>query len=340
MLSTIFSGEEMQEGQVYTFLETEKLVSDFEYILKKYEINIESGSELERLCLNITDIVEQHVKPHLRNSKVDIRPYFRELIGLQDLMVKIVKSADNPKFSTILPYLKKLNVSSPLQNIKTSVLNQENNRIFELYTACLCLNLDIDEISIDNPDHPQGDNPDVIVKFNGKRWGLGCKVLHSSNPQTILQNLEKAVEQIEKSESEIGIPVINTKNIIEHDKLWPIINESDFANGEEPIFGAFLDRNKPISIIKNFVDDLYLDLIESISPTILQKLFIGKKSQPGCLVYSPTVTSVVQNGIPILHRLNILNLLPFDKITDECGFLLNQLNHQLQQATRIVDKLR
>ena len=119
----------MIHDQFYTYFDVEKLVQDFELILNQYGIEIQRSSELERLCLNIIDIKEKHPKPNLRAPHEDIRPYFRELLGLQDLMSKVVRAKDHPRFCSIIPHLKKLNIANPLQNINTSVLNAENNKL-------------------------------------------------------------------------------------------------------------------------------------------------------------------------------------------------------------------
>jgi len=142
----------LQHDQFYSFFEAEKLVSDFEYVLNYHGIEICKNTELERLCLNIINILELHIKPNLRNPKADIRIPLREYAGMVELMKKIVKAKDHPQFQQIIPHLKKLNNSYPLQNTGTSVREQENDKIFELFIATLCLGMNIGKISIDDPN--------------------------------------------------------------------------------------------------------------------------------------------------------------------------------------------
>lgn len=315
----------MNPDHLYSFFDAEKLVSDFEQVLNLYGIDIVNKSELERLCLNITNILEIHLKPHLRDPAIDIRIPLRDFAGLLELMIKIVKAKNHPYFHQIIPHLKKLNISNPLQNTYTKSLNQENNKIFELYIATLCLGLNTDKIYVDDPDVSKGDNPDVLALINNKMWGFGCKSLHSSHPQTIFDNLVKAVDQIEKSPAKIGIPVFNIKNIIDHDEYWPIVNDDD-----EIEYGAFIDINIPISMMYSFVDELQERIINHIGNDNLKEIFKNKKSQPGCLVYCPTTTSFVLNKQPVTTRLNIFNIMNFDNISMECMDVCYQLNHQLQ----------
>lgn len=309
----------------YSFFDAEKLVSDFADVLKSHGIEIVCNSELERLCLNIIDVLEKHLKPQLRDPKADIRIQFREYTGMQDLMVKIVKAKDNPHFQQLIPHLQKLNIANPLQNTQTSIRNQENNKIFELFIATLCLGLNTEEILVDNPNQSKGDNPDVIATIGEKMWGFGCKSLHSSHPQTIFENIEKAVDQIEKAPAQVGIPVLNIKNLVDHDKFWPIVED-----GEEPEFGAFLDINIPTSMMYSFIQQIHQELVNHVGEENLKEVFKNKKAQPGCLVYCPTTTSLVINFRPVITRLNIFNLMDFDNVSKECMVVNMKLNHQLQ----------
>ena len=196
--------------------------------------------------------------------------------------------------------------------------------------ATLCLGLNTDQIYVDDPNQSKGDNPDIIARIDGNNWGFGCKALHSQHHQTIFKNIEEAVDQIEKSESEIGIPVLTIKNIVDHDQFWPVINIQEFESGEEPIFGSFLDLNVPASMMNAFVEKMYQELVSHIGIENIRSTFKDKKSQPGCLIYCPTATSLVINQYPVTTRLNIFHLMPFDDVSMECISVMKKLNHQLQ----------
>lgn len=312
--------------EFYKFDEAEKLVYEFESVLKNINIKIKIGSELERLCLNIIDINEKHIKPYLRKPHKDYRVHLREFVGLQDLMTKIVKAKNNQNFNRLLPHLINLNKTNPLQNVETRVDNQNNNKTFELFIATLCLGINTTKISVDNPDHSQGNNPDIIAKINGKQWGFGCKSLHSSNPKTIFDRIKEAVDQIEKSESETGIPVLNIKNIVNHNQFWPILNSQEFENGADPVLGSFCDKSVAISMIKKEFDKIHQELVNCHSDENIKAIFKEKKSQPGCLIYFPTVISLL--NVPT--RLNLFSIMKFDDVSEECLTVMEKLNHQLQ----------
>ena len=313
--------------QFETFFNAQKLVDQFEYILNSNGITINFGSELERLCLNITDLVEKHLEPRLREKNQDIRPYFRECLGLYDLITKIIKSSTHPNFKNLLPYLNKMNDNNPIQNTRTSVLDQYNNKLFELYIATLCLNFEGAHLSIDDPDHSVGDNPDIIVEIDGKVWGFGCKTLHSSHPMTIFENIEKAVNQIENSNAEVGIPVINIKNIIDHDTYWPELTED---GASERCFGAFTEIIHPFQELSNFCGKIYQDIVKHVGDANIRQSFRDQKSFPAALLFGSTATTIFINDQPHPTRLNTFNIILFGDVDNHCLKVCEKLNHQLQ----------
>jgi hypothetical protein len=160
----------------YTFTHAQELVMRFERVLLSIGIKIRPGSILERLCLNTVDLCEKHEHPELRPAdSVDIRPSYREMVGLFDLLVKLVSCEGHLAFPQLAPHLQLLNAGNPLQSVSTSVLDQDNNKLFELFLAALCLGVPVDDIVLDDPHSSRGDNPDVLATYQGKRWGLACK---------------------------------------------------------------------------------------------------------------------------------------------------------------------
>jgi predicted transcriptional regulator YheO len=317
----------MIRDQFCTFFQAEKTVDVFEDVLKNNGIKIAPGSELERLCLNLTDLLEKHLKPELRDEEKDIRPYFRECLGLTDLMTKIIKSSKHDNFASLIPYLKKINKHNAIQNSKTSVLDQYNNKLFELYIATLCLNIDGAALTIDDPDHSAGDNPDILVQINDRTWGFGCKTLHSEKPMTIFENIEKAVSQIENSIADIGVPVINLKNILKHNEYWTELTESGSSIKK---FEAFTNTEAPASMICSFCGKIQNRVVNHVGLDNVTKVFEDKKSLPAALLYCSTVTSISINNQPCPTRLNTFHLLTFGKIENSSLSVFEKLNHELQ----------
>ncbi len=316
--------------QFYTYKEVVELVDQFENILRKHTLEIKQGSVLEEFCLNVVDIYDKYLNPNKRDPKIDYRSNYREFIGIQDLMIKIVRVAEHPYFDRLEPHLALLNNSIPTLNDKTPSIDQDNNKIFELYVACLCLALDPEEIRVDNPQTPKGDNPDVIAMFGGKKWGFACKAAHSKEPKSIFDNISKAVEQIEKSNVDVGIPIINLKNIIDHEKFWPLLNKREHDEGSDPEFKPFASNIYPFYLLDDFANNVDCNIKKDTDKEEMEILFRNKKSLPAYLLYCPTASYIISNGKKYPTRINSLKIMSYRDISEDDLYLLNGLNHQLQ----------
>ena len=210
---------------------TQETVLKFEELLKNNGILVKKGSDLEEKIFSIFDILYKYKDESQRDYSEDFRQLFRAGAGIYDLAIKILRIENHFDFPQLIPHLKILNECNIAQNEPNKVTDQDANKIIELYIASLCMRFG-ERVSIDNPKHSKGDNPDIIAELFGKKWGFACKTFHSKSPQTIYDNLSKAVDQIEKSESEIGIPVFNIKNIINHEETWP--RNKVFQSVKEP----------------------------------------------------------------------------------------------------------
>jgi hypothetical protein len=317
----------------YTFAHAQDLVMRFERVLLGIEIKIQPGSVLEQLCLNTVDLCEKHERPELRPAdSVDIRPSYREMVGLFDLLVKIVSCARHPAFPQLAPHLKLLNAGNPLQSVSTSVLDQDNNKLFELYMAALCLGVPVDDIVLDDPHSSQGDNPDVLAAYQGKRWGLACKALHSAAPKTIMDNIRKAVDQIERSPADTGLPVLSAKNIIAHDEIWPMSPESSLTGtpGDALIFFSFPAIQQPAGMLNAYANRIRDQLLQEFGPEELLSAFDGRRAKPACLVYLPSATSILRDELPVLARLNVLTIIPFGNVDEPTMQFIGALHYRLQ----------
>ncbi len=60
-----------------------------------------------------------------------------------------------------------------------------------------------------------------MLTFRSRRWALALKTLHSRSARTIYDNIKKASDQIEACEADHGLVVLNVKNLLDYDALWP-----------------------------------------------------------------------------------------------------------------------
>lgn len=306
----------------FGFYEGQNLVLAFEELLVKNGIKVRNDSDLESKYLSVFDVLFHFENREKLDPEGDYRALFRDFSALYDLSLKVLCVQNHGDFDQLLPHLEKLNGCSVAQNSSSKITDQDANKIIELYLASLCMRF-CKNISLDHPNSSKGDNPDVIAGIDGNNWGFGCKTIHTKNSQTIFENLEKAIDQIEKSKSSIGIPVINLKNVINHDATWPVSR-------------VFPIIDEPFSYLWSDINAIRESLINDIGVDELINLFVGKKSLPGVLFIAQSATSVflMKTMSPTATRLNVMNLFQIDeqRFTVDNIKVFQKLNHYMQLA--------
>jgi hypothetical protein len=202
-------------------------------------------------------------------------------------------------FSTFVPHLALLNKGTVVQNTQVRVCQETTNKIFELLFALALLDLS-DEVVLDPPFLSKGDNPDVLATIDGQCWGFACKTIYGSSGKTFFDRLEEGVEQIEAApKAQVGAVVMNFRNVIIHEKCWPILNEAEYRNGAEPIFAAY---DQPGEFVRERIEEAvskkHNQVVAEIGLPNIMKLFVGKKSFAwvSCLLpnmYRPWTSSPV-----------------------------------------------
>ncbi len=281
-------------GQVASFDELQKLVFDFESVLKRFDVTIQSGSELESACCSVLEVLGKHQSKTIRDPKEDIREVFTEVLGIWAFLKKVVRLQDHVCFPQFVPHLNLLNKGTVVQNCAIPIWpNQEaNNKIFELLFALALLDL-TNQVVLDHPDRAKGDNPDVLATIDGVCWGFACKTIYGPSGKTLFDNLKKGVEQIEAaSKVEIGIVVVNLRNAINHDECWPILNDAEYRAGAEPIFRAYAQPEVDVpNLILRAVEQKRMDMFNEIELPNVINFFAGKKALPAFLAFCQTCTS-------------------------------------------------
>jgi hypothetical protein len=280
-----------QTGQVAAFAELEKLVFDFEEVLKRFSVEIQSGSELEGACCSVLEVLGKNQNAAIRNSNEDIREVFVEVLGIWTFLKKIVRLKNHKCFAQFVPHLNLLNKGTVVQNKRLRACQEATNKIFELLFALVLLDMS-DDVVLDHPDLAKGDNPDVLATIDGKCWGFACKTIYGASGKTLFDNLKKGVEQIEAApKAEIGIVVVNLRNAISHDECWPLLNLDEYRAGAEPIFGAYLRPEEVVaSKIWEAVAKKRNDVVAEIELPNVVDLFTGKKALPAFLAFCQTCT--------------------------------------------------
>ena len=199
-----------------SFTSAEETVDRFLEILSDHGVDLAGASQDE--ALQMMNVIQMWRDPHLLPA--DPRPVLRAAMGFVDLAGKVVGVAGHKDFGELIPHLKMLAKTTVLQNAASPVTDDAGNKVIELYVADLAMRF-ADDVKLDHPSASKGDNPDVMLTYRSKRWALALKTLHSRRPRTIYDNIKKASDQIEACEADHGLVVLNVKNLLDYDALWP-----------------------------------------------------------------------------------------------------------------------
>jgi hypothetical protein len=219
----------------------------------------------------------------------------------------ILNVQDHPSFPQLVPHLHLLNQGALGQNQPADQLDQPANKIFELFTACLAMQVSQD-VELEAPKGSgKQPNPDVLAKIDGTLWGIACKALHSKQPESIIENLRKAIDQIERSPAAKGVVFFSLKNVIDREKYWPVINPEEWKAGAEAQYGAYRDHQVPVRMLENEAAQFLQPIIERAGSAVIADLFSGKKAVPGILTHVHAVTGLVVDNRPTPSSLRFLS---------------------------------
>lgn len=321
-------------GQVTTYSELEQLVYAFEEVLKQFDIRIQPGSELEKAYHSILDENHKSQNTHTCDPQEDIRLARREILGVWVFLRQIVRLKDHECFPQFVPHLALLNKGTVVQNTRVPLSQEVTNKIFEILFALALLDLS-DEVVLDHPSSAKGDNPDVLAMIDGRCWGFACKTIYGASGKTFYDNLKKGVEQIEAApKAQVGAVVMNFRNIINHDKCWPILNEAECRNGAAPIFAAY---NRPEEFVREYISEVvtqkHRQVVTEIGLPNIMKLFAGKKALPGYLAYCPTCTGRVAGQGPVPRSINMLGVGKFGDL-EPYGRVIEKINDALHECVQ------
>ena len=319
---------------VYTHAEAAKRLEAIEALLNSNGVQIKQGSELERLSLNVFDVLEKHQDPSLQDDSIDVSEWLREVLGMNHLIGLLLDVAGHPSFAQLIPHLRLLNDGLPAQNSPSSVLDQASNKLFELLIACSAMRAGF-LVELDDPDRSRGDNPDVILTAgDGRTFAVACKALHSVKPQTILDNVEKAVDQILASSADRGVVALNLKNVLHHSRFWSVRNEPSWLAGDAAAeYDAWLS-----------LDALQAEMLASVQTVMGQlsvapyldglRRILGKNGRitPGVLCYVQTAAGWKSPVGPIPVSVGFLNFHLSGEPSVRDQVVLNALNDGLHGA--------
>ena len=207
------------------------VVDEFHALLSTHKINPPARSKVESDLFSMAELLEIWRNPQGRIAEPCL---IRAAAGAHDLASKILCARGLPEFPTVLPHLKLMAEAPDFSRIilmdKGDGRDDLSRKYAELYLACLAIHCGTC-LTLDHPVRSKGDNPDVMMQFEGKTWALAVKSISSTQGQSVYTNIAGAAKQIERSSAAAGLVVINAKNVIPHDSIWA----KDYGNLNEAV---------------------------------------------------------------------------------------------------------
>jgi hypothetical protein len=317
----------------YTFRQWAEQIWELEKILKAQGITIPTRSPFEEAALTLIQWDEVRAGRTQHDNKVDHRDLWRRALSLADFAEKIILVRDHADFKQLLPHLELFAKTFDLSQFSaTPPENQHNNKLFELYTAAMGLHV-MTHCEVDNPNCSDGKNPDVLGEYSGKRWAIACKAMHSRSAKTFAERVSEGVEQIERSPAVRGIVLVNMKNTIDHNVMWPGWRDK---NGDW-YYRAFTSIDAARAPIIREFEELHVNLVteHGTEPEFYRQLFAGKKAATCIgLVYS-TATGYSEPSGPVFTMLKTIQGLYGPVRDSEAEGLLEKLNNGLHNSPNL-----
>jgi len=246
----------------------------------------------------------------------DYREEWRRAIGLNDIIRKIVLAKDCPDFPKLWPHITLLlGDSSIVQNTWSPKDDETSDKLFELYMALASIRIGTN-LEIDHPKKSSmGDNPDVMVSIGSHKWAFACKTIHSDKVKTITDRIDDGLSQIDRSNANRGVVILNLKNLIEHDRVWPITRQ---PNTNEVRYVPFQTEENA----KFEFDQMAQRVFEMVCTQLkgeegINVLFNNRKASPFVLAFFSTVVGLVREGKPTFTLLRLLKPFVFREISEE-----------------------
>jgi hypothetical protein len=330
----------MPEGNSFDnlipFLDARAEVHKFEKVLGTYGIRIKPGSDLELVAIIISELEDIRCGRTVVDANQDPRPTFRKAIGLLEFVAMLNRQHAVSGLASFVGHLQLLNKAASVAPGVRTLRDEASNKLFELFWAMICLAVGAD-LKLDPPNGAKGDNPDVLVTIDGRRWGFACKAIEGQNPLSWYELLKKGLEQIDKSpEAETGCVVFNPSTLVNHDVMWPLLNPEFQRQEEPPVLGWWIHEDAVIALLRQTVTNLNLRLIRKNHQEEIEKLFRDgqRKSIPLTLSVMQTVCQIAIGDRWPVSTVAFLAGSFIDRISEKDQGVLERLNHSLQTRLR------
>lgn len=302
----------MDRAQARSFVEVRMLVHRFESVMESYGIAVKPDSRLGDLCLELQDLEDKRLgRSRIQDS--DYRRKVSEAIGLLHLIELIIHLADmGRRLDPLIPHMRLL-VGKKECLISQNVPGTGSgrlNKLFELLMAVACMRF-AKQLTLDDPDDSKGDNADVLFTHDDTRWALACKVPNGPSPESACDNVISGIAQIDRSDVEEGIVILNARNWIDHDALWPPPGKDDLqSSAVQDIHWAHLSLKYPESVLEEEARKRFQAMLAVGQDELIEAIGRSTKAVPAVLMFFQSSTVIVTDRGPTLVRIGKIVLCP------------------------------
>lgn len=298
-----------------------KGINDLLGFLNNLGIDAAQKSHLERDYLLATYYIENYNKGRYDKLTDEGRT---AVGGLYELYKWIWSIKDCGEFEKLIPHFgmlaesaTRINEETPMINPVTGKQDDKTNKLIETIVAMFAIkvgrNIDLDDpIASSN-----GENPDIIFDYLGRRVAIACKTLRGTSSDALLGNLRSAAKQINRAVCDRGYIAINAMNILPHGKV---------------VDKVFSDIREPFNLLTSDIINLYKSIQDSAS-TELDEIFKPQKVRPVILTFVHSTTrlhSLVGNVLTMLKATFASPLQELPENQFDLSFLeqVNEFIHQ------------
>jgi hypothetical protein len=270
------------------------LAAALEDLLEAHGITVEPGSHLEAFLLETYRCDYERRLPFTPDASFDVPRRYRTMFGIVELAEHLVALKDHSEFPRLKSHLALLGTTTSTLNQPSAQTDQAANMLFELFVATWVMYRGKDT----RLETPKGSpNPDILTTLDGRRWGFACKTLHSLHPEALVANLRKAVDQVLRSEAEIGVVTVNLKNVIHHHRYWYRMPEGDTPDGAHA-WSVFATPQVPYDMLVGESTDIWNNLATTVGIDNLSSLLTSPRVVPGILGWAHTAAGCMLKGTP------------------------------------------
>lgn len=169
-----------------------------------------AGSPFDRQLQDLARLAEGHL------SGVSSAAFWRRALGTRYFLRVLRRASRTRSWDAIartwLSFLAGEDDVGLIEISPTADDGRSRDAVWELLAAC---------IMASHCEDVHYEEPDIACMFRHAKFGVACKFAYSNNRRTQLDAIMKGVRQLEDSECEYGVVLVNVTNLIPHDLFLP-----------------------------------------------------------------------------------------------------------------------